>query len=86
MNDIVNITNTHLMGKERKYQFLIICIVCGIADSFQRRKPHAMATIKREVTGAPTLINGKWVHVPNCVDDTPWAEADESPNNLLRLK
>lgn len=21
------------------------------------------------------LINGEWVHVPNCVDDTPWAEA-----------
>ena len=27
------------------------------------------------------LINGEWVHVPNCKDDTPWAEADESDNN-----
>jgi hypothetical protein len=32
------------------------------------------------------LINGEWVHVPNCVDDTPWAEADESPNNPRRSK
>ena len=27
-----------------------------------------------------------WVHVPNCVDDTPWAEADESENNPRRKK
>ena len=27
------------------------------------------------------LINGEWVHVPKCVDNTPWAEADESKNN-----
>lgn len=32
------------------------------------------------------LINGEWVHVPNCVDDTPWAEADESENNPRRKK
>lgn len=32
------------------------------------------------------LINGEWVHVPNCVDDTPWAEADESDNNPRRMK
>ena len=33
------------------------------------------------------LINGEWVHVPNCVDDTPWAEADENNNpkrNIIR--
>lgn len=32
------------------------------------------------------LINGEWIHVPNCVDETPWAEADESENNPLRRK
>ena len=30
------------------------------------------------------LINGEWIHVPNCVDETPWAEANESENNPLR--
>lgn len=32
------------------------------------------------------LINGEWEHVPNCVDDTPWAEADCSKNNPRRKK
>ena len=32
------------------------------------------------------LINGEWVHVPNCVDNTPRAEADESENNPKRKK
>ncbi len=31
------------------------------------------------------LINGKWVHVPNCVDETPWEMADESPDNPNRV-
>lgn len=30
------------------------------------------------------LIKGEWVHVPNCVDDTPRAEVDESKNNPWR--
>lgn len=30
------------------------------------------------------LISGEWVNVPKCVDDTPWAEADENVNNKNR--
>ena len=44
--------------------------VCNSAQTNQDRRTY--------------LINGEWVHVPNCVDDTPWAEADESENNPKR--
>ena len=50
------------------------------------RRRNIMKKKQTERDRRTYLINGKWVHVPNCVDDTPWAEADESENNPLRKK
>ena len=53
---------------------------------FKKRKGTAGSSAQTERDRRTFLKNGEWVHVPNCVDDTPWAEADESENNPRRKK
>ena len=54
----------------------------SIFKSFKKKeKKSANSYAQTERDRRTYLINGEWVHVPNCVDDTPWSEADESENN-----
>lgn len=53
---------------------------------FKKKEKQVNDSILTEADRRTYLIKDEWVHVPNCVDDTPWAEADESPNNPHRLK
>lgn len=50
----------------------------------KKEKKSASSSVQTERDRRTYLINGEWVHVPNCVDDTPWAEKDESENNPKR--
>lgn len=50
----------------------------------KKKKKSASSSVQTERDRRTYLINGEWVHVPNCVDDTPWAEKDESENNPKR--
>jgi hypothetical protein len=52
----------------------------------KKEKESVSSSVQTERDRRTYLINGEWVHVPNCVDDTPWAEADESENNPRRKK
>lgn len=47
----------------------------------KREKKSVSSSVQTERDRRTYLINGEWVRVPNCVDETPWAEADESENN-----
>lgn len=44
----------------------------------KKEKESVSSSVQTERDRRTYLINGEWVHVPNCVDDTPWAEADEN--------
>ena len=52
----------------------------------KKEKESVSSSVQTESDRRTYLINGEWVHVPNCVDDTPWAEAYESENNPRRKK
>ncbi len=47
----------------------------------KREKKSVSRSVQTERDRRTYLINGEWFHIPNCVDETPWAEADESENN-----
>ena len=47
----------------------------------KKEKKSVICSPQTERDRRTYLINGEWVHVPNCADDTLWAEADESEKN-----
>ena len=44
----------------------------------KKQKKSVSSSVQTERDRRTYLINGEWVHVPNCVDDTPWTKANES--------
>lgn len=52
----------------------------------KKGKESAVSSVQTERDQRTYLINGEWVHVPNCVDDTPWAEADEREYSRRKKK
>jgi len=58
----------------------------SIFKLFKKKEKESVSSSVQTERDRRTYLINEWVHVPNCVDDTPWAEADESENNPRRKK